>query len=144
MQFLIFVIKKGGIFSSWVSAYQEHPGDVAGAEDLVDGGEVVGLVRREVGGEGHSCAQRRRRSLHAAQGVTVLRAPPRPRPRRWGARLSAGAVEVEAAARARAAVSGSRLIFLPISSSLALQAEVQQAESSPPRVWCMRLIQEGK
>jgi len=52
MQFLIFVIKKGGIFSSWVSAYQEHPGDVAGAEDLVDGGEVVGLVRREVGGEG--------------------------------------------------------------------------------------------
>jgi len=32
--------------------YQEHLGDVAGAEDLVDGGELVGFVRREVGGEG--------------------------------------------------------------------------------------------
>jgi hypothetical protein len=47
-----FVIKKRRDFSSWVSAYQEHLGDVAGAEDLVDGGEFVGLVRREVGGEG--------------------------------------------------------------------------------------------
>ena len=33
-------------------SYQEHLGVVAGAEDLVDGGELVGLVRREVGGEG--------------------------------------------------------------------------------------------
>jgi len=32
--------------------YQEHLGDVAGAEYLVDGGELVGFVRREVGGEG--------------------------------------------------------------------------------------------
>lgn len=32
--------------------YQEHLGDVAGAEDLVDGGELVGLVRGEVGREG--------------------------------------------------------------------------------------------
>jgi hypothetical protein len=32
--------------------YQEQLGDVAGAEDLVDGGELVGFVRREVGGEG--------------------------------------------------------------------------------------------
>ena len=51
MQFLIFVIKKGGIFSSWVSAYQEHPGDVAGAEDLVDDGELVGVVGGEEGRE---------------------------------------------------------------------------------------------
>jgi hypothetical protein len=32
--------------------YEEHLGDVAGAEDLVDGGELVGIVRGEVGGEG--------------------------------------------------------------------------------------------
>lgn len=32
--------------------YQEHLGDVASAEDLVDGGELVGFMRREVRGEG--------------------------------------------------------------------------------------------
>ena len=32
--------------------YQEELGDVAGAEDLVDGGELVRLQRREVGRDG--------------------------------------------------------------------------------------------
>ena len=31
--------------------YQKHFGDVAGAEDLVDGGEFVGLLRGEIGRE---------------------------------------------------------------------------------------------
>jgi hypothetical protein len=36
---------------SWVT-YQEHLGDVAGAEDFMHGGELVRLQRREVGREG--------------------------------------------------------------------------------------------
>jgi hypothetical protein len=49
-----FVIKKRNTteISVMLWEYQEHLGDVAGAEDLVDSRELVGLVRREVGGEG--------------------------------------------------------------------------------------------
>jgi hypothetical protein len=36
----------------WGVTYQEHLGDVAGAEDLMHGGELVRLQRREVRREG--------------------------------------------------------------------------------------------
>jgi hypothetical protein len=59
--------------------------------------------------------------LHAAQGATVFKAPLRPRRRHWTG-FSVGAVEADATAAAAAmpVASVSRLIFLPISSSLSL------------------------
>jgi hypothetical protein len=60
--------------------YQEHLGDIAGAEDLVDSRELVGLVRREVGGEGALlCAApaeelARRARGHCVQGAAEAKA----------------------------------------------------------------------
>jgi hypothetical protein len=49
----------------------QHLADIAGAEDLVDNGELVGSSGGKYGANTHSCVHLRRSSLHDAQGGEV-------------------------------------------------------------------------